>query len=65
MRTFVMGNIHGAYKALLQFLERSSFDYDNHQLTHLGNIVDGYSEVYECIEELSRLKTGTHQRQSR
>lgn len=56
MRTFVMGDIHGAYKALLQCLERASFDYENDQLIQLGDIADGYSEVYECVEELLKLK---------
>ncbi len=56
MRTFVMGDIHGAYKALLQCLERSSFDYDNDRLIQLGDIVDGHAEVYECVEELLKLK---------
>ena len=26
-RTFVCGDIHGAYKALIQVLERAEFDY--------------------------------------
>lgn len=26
MKTFVMGDIHGAYKALIQCIERSGFD---------------------------------------
>lgn len=56
MRTLAMGDIHGAYKALLQCLERSSFDYENDLLIQLGDIVDGYPEVYECVEELIKLK---------
>ncbi len=56
MRTFVMGDIHGAYKALQQCLERSSLDYENDQLIQLGDVVDGYPEVYECVEELLKLK---------
>lgn len=51
-----MGDIHGAYKALVQCLERSSFDYENDRLIQLGDIVDGYPEVYECMEELLKLK---------
>jgi serine/threonine protein phosphatase 1 len=51
-----MGDIHGAYKALRQCLERSSFNYDNDWLIQLGDIVDGYPEVYECVEELLKLK---------
>ena len=41
MRTFVMGDIHGAYNALLQCLKRSGFDYENDQLIQLGDVADG------------------------
>lgn len=51
-----MGDIHGAYRALLQCLQRSSFDYDNDMLIQLGDVVDGFDEVYECVEELMKLK---------
>jgi serine/threonine protein phosphatase 1 len=51
-----MGDIHGAYKALLQCLDRSGFDYENDQLIQLGDIADGYAQVYECIEELLKIR---------
>lgn len=65
MRTFVMGDIHGMHKALMQCLERSAFDYDNDQLIQLGDITDGHDHVYECVEELLKIKnliaiTGNH-----
>lgn len=56
MRTLVMGDIHGGYKALLQCLKRSSFDYEQDTLIQLGDIADSYPEVYECIEELQKIK---------
>ena len=55
-RIFVMGDIHGAHKALLQCLQRSGFDYENDLLIQLGDIADGYPEVYECVEELLTIK---------
>jgi serine/threonine protein phosphatase 1 len=55
-KTFVCGDIHGAYKALLQCLERSNFDYNKDTLIQLGDIVDGWNEVYECVEELIKIK---------
>jgi serine/threonine protein phosphatase 1 len=48
MRAFVIGDLHGAYKALEQCLDRSGFDYENDVLIQLGDIADGYPEVYEC-----------------
>ena len=56
MRKFVMGDIHGAHRALLQCLERASFDYANDLLIQLGDIADGFDEVYECVEELFKIK---------
>jgi len=51
-----MGDIHGAFKALTQCLDRSGFDYENDILISLGDITDGYPEVYECVEELLKIK---------
>lgn len=51
-----MGDIHGAFKALKQCLERARFDYEKDTLIQLGDIADGYDEVYECIEELLKIK---------
>ena len=56
MRTFVIGDIHGAHKALLQCLERSGFDRENDQLIALGDVCDVYPEVKQCVEELIALK---------
>ncbi len=55
-KTFVMGDIHGGYKALLQCLERSNFNKEEDTLIQLGDICDGWSEVYECVEELLTIK---------
>lgn len=51
-KTFVLGDIHGGYKALLQVLKKSGFDKKNDTLISLGDICDGWSQVYECVEEL-------------
>ena len=56
MKTFVIGDIHGAHKALLQCLERSNFDYQNDRLIALGDVCDGYPEVKQCIDELLKIK---------
>ncbi|XZF13443.1 metallophosphoesterase [Chitinophagaceae bacterium MMS25-I14] len=56
MRTFVMGDIHGAYRALLQCLDRSGFDYNNDTLVQLGDVADGFPQVYDCVEELLKIR---------
>ncbi|MBF0595581.1 MAG: metallophosphoesterase [Candidatus Omnitrophica bacterium] len=56
MRTFAIGDIHGAHKALLQCLERSRFDYQKDHLIVLGDVCDGYPEVRQCIDELLKIE---------
>jgi len=51
-----MGDIHGAYLALRQCLDRSGFDYEKDLLIQLGDVADGYPQVYECVEELLKIK---------
>lgn len=55
-KIIVMGDVHGAYKALVQCLERSGFDYEKDTLIQLGDIVDGYPDSYECVEELLKIE---------
>lgn len=55
-RILVMGDIHGAHKALVQCLRRADFDYERDVLIQLGDIADGTDEVFECVEELLKIK---------
>lgn len=54
-----MGDIHNNYKALKQCLERSGFDYEKDHLIQLGDIVDGWNQTYEVVEELLKIKNLT------
>jgi len=56
MKTFVIGDIHGSYKAMLQCFERSGFDYDKDRLIVLGDVCDGYPEVNRCLDEILKMK---------
>lgn len=56
MKTFVLGDCHGALRALKQVLERSKFDYDNDRLICLGDTADGWTETAECFELLFKIK---------
>ena len=55
MSVFVLGDPHGAYKALLQVMERSKFDTEKDTLIVLGDVVDGWSQVFECIQYLAKI----------
>lgn len=56
MRRFVIGDIHGAHKALVQCLERAGFDKENDKLFCLGDVVDRNREVKESVDELLSIK---------
>lgn len=56
MKTFVIGDIHGTHKALVQCLKRSKFDYAQDRLIALGDICDGYPDVKECFDELLKIR---------
>lgn len=51
-----MGDIHGAYRAMIQCLGKSAFNYDNDRLICLGDVADGWPETKQCIDELLRIK---------
>jgi serine/threonine protein phosphatase 1 len=55
MRKFVLGDIHGRYKALVQVLERSGFNKEEDLLIFLGDIVDRGPRPIECILELLQI----------
>ncbi len=51
-RTLVVGDIHGAMKALEQALDRAGFDLKQDRLISLGDVVDGWPESPEVVEFL-------------
>ena len=55
-RTFVIGDIHGAYLALIQCLEKAIFDYGKDKLICLGDVCDGWPEVSKAIDELLKIE---------
>jgi serine/threonine protein phosphatase 1 len=59
-QTYVIGDIHGAYRALLQCLERSAFDYAEDHLICLGDVCDGWPETRQSINELLQIKNLTY-----
>ena len=52
MRTLVIGDIHGALKALKQCLKKSAYNDREDKLIFLGDYVDGWPESAELIEYL-------------
>lgn len=60
MKKFVIGDIHGSYKGLMQCIKRSKFDAEKDLLIGLGDVVDGWPETKQCIEYLTTLKHHIH-----
>jgi len=60
MKKFVIGDIHGGYKALEQCLDRSGFDDNKDLLISLGDVCDGWPETKECINRLLKIKHEIH-----
>lgn len=56
----MLGDIHGAHKALLQCFERASFDYEKDHLIALGDVADGWPETRQCVDELLKIKNLTY-----
>jgi serine/threonine protein phosphatase 1 len=55
-RRFVIGDIHGAHKALCECFEKASFNPDSDLLISLGDICDGWPEVNKVFDELLSVK---------
>lgn len=55
-RTFVLGDVHGAFLALQQVLERSGFNKSTDTLVCLGDVCDGWPFVDKCFDELITIK---------
>jgi serine/threonine protein phosphatase 1 len=54
-RTFVVGDIHGAYRAFMECLEKINFNYQIDKLICLGDVCDGWPEVDKSIDELLKI----------
>ena len=59
MKTFVIGDIHGAHKALLQLLARSGFNREEDRLIFLGDYIDGWSDSVKILRFLAELKASS------
>jgi len=56
MRTFVISDIHGGFLPFKEILSAVNFDFDNDELICNGDVCDGWPEVKECFELLSKIK---------
>ncbi len=57
MSRYCISDLHGNYKALKEVMK--DFNYEKDELICLGDIVDGYSQTYECVELLLHVKNLT------
>lgn len=52
---YVIGDIHGCYLALIELLNRVNFNYKEDILIVLGDVFDGWDDVFECVELLMKI----------
>lgn len=57
MKTFVMGDSHGAHKAVQQALKKAQYDPTRDKLIVLGDTQDGWSQAPELTEMYMKLET--------
>ena len=55
-RHLIFGDLHGSYRALMQCLEKASFNPDEDTLYSTGDIADGYPDVYASLGFLMGLR---------
>jgi len=55
-RSFVIGDIHGNYKPMMELFRKVRFDYENDLLISLGDLVDRGPEPVKVVEELMKLR---------
>lgn len=60
MRRFVIGDVHGAYRALRQCFERAGFDHEHDLLISLGDVCDGWPETAAAVDELLKIRNLTY-----
>lgn len=56
MKRFVIGDIHGAHRAMVQCFERSGFNKQEDLLICLGDYCDGWPEVGNVFNELTGIR---------
>jgi|SRR5882757_667607 len=54
-KTWIIGDIHGCFKALEQIFDRTPIE-EGDTIISLGDIADGWSQTYECVEFLLNLQ---------
>lgn len=55
-RTYVLGDLHGAHKALLDVLRKVNFNYEEDTLIFIGDLADGWGYFNECVKILLKIK---------
>ena len=54
-RSFVIGDIHGNYKPMMELFGKAGLDYKNDILISLGDVVDRGPEPVRVVSELMKL----------
>jgi serine/threonine protein phosphatase 1 len=55
-RSFIIGDIHGNYKPMMELFHKVSLDYNNDLLISLGDLVDRGPEPVRVVDELMKIR---------
>ena len=55
-RRLLIGDLHGAYRCLMDVLETCRFEFGKDHLYFTGDVADGYPDVFECLRFFRQLK---------
>lgn len=55
-RTYVIGDLHGAYKALCEVLQKVNFNYERDTLIFIGDLADGWGDFDKCLKKFLTIK---------
>lgn len=58
-RKFIIGDVHGSYRALMEVLDKAAFGSDD-ELYFTGDAADGYPDVYETLRFFADLGNRFH-----
>jgi len=56
LKNYIIGDLHGNFKALKQVLKKVNYDYNNDTLYFIGDLADKYNEADLCLLEFLKMK---------
>jgi len=56
LKKYIIGDLHGNFKALMQVLRKVNFDYEEDHLYFIGDLADKWPDAHLCLLEMLKIK---------